>query len=233
MATKYEGQRFGKLTVLNGFSKPNKSGNSLSFFTVRCDCGNVYSLRTKRVLEGSSTQCNKCRIETRSAKADIGYKHPLYKTWWGMIMRCACPTFTGYDQYGGRGISVCEKWKGKVADGQYCEISGFHSFCEDMGDKQEGATIDRIDVNGNYEPSNCKWSNWLTQSNNRRNNKLVEIDGVILTQAQWFARIGTKGSVVIAAKRYGVTLEQAIKACLYDGYGKRRDWVKLLKATPN
>lgn len=85
---------------------------------------------------------------------------PLYHTWKGMRNRCYSVNYKQYKDYGGRGILVCSEWKG---------VQGFHNFVSDMGDKPTPKhTLDRIDVNGNYEPSNCKWSTSSEQAKNRR-----------------------------------------------------------------
>lgn len=103
----------------------------------------------------------------KTRKMTANYKHghrtgndkkrsPTYYSWQGMISRCKRPSHMCYDNYGGRGITICDRWK------------EFKNFLEDMGVRPKGKTLDRIEVNGNYEPSNCKWSTRKQQQNNRR-----------------------------------------------------------------
>jgi len=88
-------------------------------------------------------------------------QRPEYHTWKHMLFRCKNPKATKYYNYGGRGISVCERWE------------KFENFYEDMGDRPKGFTLDRIDQNGNYEPSNCKWASAHDQNRNKRTNHTV------------------------------------------------------------
>ena len=85
---------------------------------------------------------------------------PLYKTWEGIKLRCYNPNFKQYKDYGGRGIKMCDRWK-----------KSYREFEKDMGERPEGMTLDRIDVNGDYTPDNCRWATWVQQNNNKRNNK--------------------------------------------------------------
>lgn len=95
-------------------------------------------------------------------------RHTLYKTWSNMIARCEIPGASRYKNYGGRGIQVCDRWR-----------KDFWSFVSDMGEKpSKNHSLDRIDVNGNYEPSNCQWATKSDQARNTRAARIVEIGGV-------------------------------------------------------
>lgn len=100
---------------------------------------------------------------------------PEYYAYYDMIRRCYKESRKGYEHYGGRGIKVCDRW-----------LESFINFYEDMGNRPDkGYSLDRIDHNGNYEPSNCRWADWKTQENNRRNNRKITINGITKNVQQW------------------------------------------------
>ena len=109
-------------------------------------------------------------MKTHGHSGGIGKKpSDTYTCWLSMIQRCCNPNNSRYKDYGGRGITVCEEWK------------DFTNFLSDMGERPNGKSIDRINVNGNYEPSNCRWATTKEQQNNLRNNRKVVYKGKTLT----------------------------------------------------
>jgi hypothetical protein len=129
-----------------------------------------------------------------------------------MKMRCLNPRVPSYRSYGGRGITVCERWL------------KFKPFLEDMGERPAGTTIERIDLNGNYEPGNCRWATRREQGRNKRRNVFIEFRGERRTISDWAECFGVEPSSLgyFAIKR-GLSLDEAIPRCR----GEIRDFVKL------
>jgi hypothetical protein len=128
-------------------------------------------------------------------------KKPSYKSWEGMIYRCNNPKSISYKNYGERGIKVCKRWE-----------SSYSNFIEDMGEKPSSKhTIERIDMNGNYEPSNCKWATYKEQMSNKRNNRFVVFMGERLTVTQLAERVGIPDGVLHSRIfKLGWDIEKAI-----------------------
>lgn len=121
-----------------------------------------------------------------------------YKIWNGILSRCTRPRSTSYENYGGRGIAVCERWQ------------MFPNFLADMGECPPGSSIERIDNNGHYCPENCKWADRIEQGNNRRNNVIIEFNGEKLTAAQWGRKLGIARTTLIRRLRDGKPIERVL-----------------------
>jgi hypothetical protein len=163
------GRKIGKWTVLEyaGIRK-----NRSTYWLCRCECGTVKEVRATHLRNGKSTRCNKCNPRNeQNGKFRHGARYRresrlTYSSWSSMMQRCTNPRNPSYPDYGKRGISVHPPWRDFVA------------FRADMGERPPGTTLERRNVNGNYEPDNCIWADKKTQQANRRCVWYVMIDGV-------------------------------------------------------
>lgn len=173
------GKRFGRLVVFGCAGHINKK----EYFWCRCDCGRIKRVRKGHLMSGATKSCgcyNSEKSSDRMKKNKIGMTHGMSKTrlyhvWLAMKTRCGVVGNIPHKNYGGRGITVCENWKN--------DFVCFRDWALNNGYKH-GLTIDRIDVNGNYCPENCRWITNDEQQNNRRNNHIIEFDGKKYTLAQ-------------------------------------------------
>jgi len=172
------GLRFEKLTVLSEVPERTKQGKVL--FECKCDCGNTINVIGSKLKNGWTKSCSCLQKEVTSKRSKIDNKtHGLsktsiYTTYHTMISRCNNPKNESYPHYGGRGIKVCERW-----------MESFENFFEDMGEKPNVKySIERIDYNGNYEPSNCKWADVYEQENNKSTNVNISYRDNLYTVAE-------------------------------------------------
>lgn len=129
------------------------------------------------------------------------YKSECY-SWEAMKTRCTNPNRDFWGRYGGRGITVCERWTGQ---------DGFRNFLQDMGERPEGMTLDRIDNDGNYEPSNCRWATHVEQAYTTSRARIVTIDGVTDTISGWARRIGIDNRMMFSRlKKYAGDYERGV-----------------------
>lgn len=170
------GRKFERWTVLFRSFEKHKDGGL--HWRCKCDCGIERDVTQRTLLDGSSRSCGCLKrdsIVTHGFTSRKSNRHPIYATWMSMRTRCSSPNATAYECYGGRGISVCERWN-----------NSFEKFFEDMGPSWFfGATIERIDNNGNYCPENCKWATRKQQARNRRTNRILEVGGMIMSVCEW------------------------------------------------
>ena len=157
-------------------------------FVCKCSCGNTSLVRLTDLRMGKSTRCRSCSATIKHTTHGLA-THRLYPCWVSMKERCYQHRYVGYHNYGGRGIKVCDRW-----------LNSFPNFLEDMGDKPtDKHSLDRIDNEGNYEPSNCRWSTYLEQANNRRvrGTSVSGVNGVAKSPTGvWVARIQVQGSEI-------------------------------------
>ena len=144
------GKKFGRLTVIS------KEGTRR--WLCQCDCGNTTICHGASLKNGNTKSCGCFRREQRSTLNGMSHT-PTYNSWRCMIYRCTNPKDAKWEYYGGRGVSVCDRWL------------NYENFLSDMGERPEGKTIDRINPDGNYEPGNCRWLEKQKQNGNRRNSK--------------------------------------------------------------
>ncbi len=179
------GVRFGRLVALSQAER-TKAGKTQ--WNCICDCGNTKIVATSNLVTGGTTSCG-CFAEERhkvSRRTHGMRQTPEYKSWSESRQRCNNPSNSNYKDYGGRGIRVCEKWD-----------QSFESFFADMGAKPSMShSIDRIDVNGHYEPGNCRWATPQEQSANRRNAVLIQAFGKTMSLAEWSRETGISASEI-------------------------------------
>lgn len=179
---KLEGKRFNRLSVV-GFKK----GKSRILWECVCDCGKTSFVAGFALKSGAIKSCGCLASEIQSARAikrntthgqnKAGKQTRTHKTWSAMLYRCRN---NGDKNYGGRGISVCERWH------------SFVNFLEDMGARPHGKTIDRINVDGEYCKENCRWATRSEQQRNRRDSMMVSINGEVIHVSEAAERIGIK-----------------------------------------
>lgn len=182
--SKHIGRRFGKLVIKSAKASTSRGGHPVQKFIVQCDCGAKYERRAATLLyakEPDKQQCLQCKRDEDLRTGNEGYRHPLHGVWQAMISRCHNEDDQNYHYYGGRGISVCDEWRGERPNGELRTMDGFRQFVADMGPRPEGYTIDRKNPNSGYTPHNCSWETWDTQAKTKRIRKTLVDGGITLT----------------------------------------------------
>lgn len=180
-----QGQKFGEWELLRHVKKDK--------WLARCSCGIETEVYVYHLTKGNSTRCRACYGE---AQKTVKFNNASeYRTWHHMKQRCTNPANDRYSSYGGRGITVCEAW-----------LNSFENFLHDMGKRPKATSLDRIDVDGNYEPSNCRWATAKEQMNNTR---LQKERGYSL--ADLASKSGLLAETIRARISRGWSLEEAVQ----------------------
>ena len=202
-AADLSGQRFGKLVAIE---RVNQKGERPKWLC-KCDCGNEKVVSSCGLLNGRTKSCG-CLTSEKNIERSTTHgctKSRLYRVWIGMKSRCENDKRECYKNYGGRGISVCEGWK---------DFSVFREWALSTGYDETAAhgvcTLDRIDVNGDYCPENCRWVTMKTQCRNKRGNRFIEFNGDRKTVAEWSEITGMEYNTLLRRINAGWDAERAL-----------------------
>ncbi len=201
-------QRFGRWLVV---ARAENRGVQ-TYFECVCDCGSKQDVYAGSLKSGKSISCGCFNVEGTVARclshghANGGNGTRTYNCWRNMKARCTNPKNHKWADYGGRGITVCAAW------------GTFDGFLADMGECPPNHSIDRIDVNGNYTPDNCRWADPTQQANNQRGNTRLTLRGVTKTVSEWAREIGTNPTTILQRiNRSGWSVEKALTEPVHFG----------------
>lgn len=191
-AAEIAGLRFGRLVVQE---KSWLCGRTRQWLRL-CDCGKTHEARANNLQSGRTRSCGCLNSEARLARTvKHGWsKSKVYRAHQAMLARCYRKSSSRYQSYGGRGIRVCDRWRG---------AQGFTNFLQDMGRPEDSQTLERIDVNGHYSPSNCKWADWREQVGNKQDSIRITIDGRTDCLKRWAEVRGLPYKTVYARVKNG------------------------------
>jgi hypothetical protein len=189
------GQKFSRITVIS----LNRSGNGgKTYWNCICECGSEKVIRGDGIVSGAVLSCGCYCKELKSKQMfDMFTRHgksgtSLHNVWLSIIQRCKNPNNSAYNYYGGRGITICDRWL------------NFENFLADIGERpSKDHSIDRISNNGNYEPGNCRWATRSEQSTNRRNTTWINIEGCVQPLPVWAKLTMTKDETIRARLKKG------------------------------
>lgn len=171
------GNRFGRLTAISYVGE--------SRWKCLCDCETVKVVHLQKLKSGWTKSCG-CIQKEKARERQFKHgmtKTSIYRVYRGMIRRCYDENNPAFEQYGGRGIRVCDEW-----------LDDFSSFYNDMGDRPDNMSLDRKDNNGHYSPQNCRWATRTQQNNNTRANVSYEYRGLVANQTEWARALGVTQS---------------------------------------
>lgn len=189
-------QKFGRLLVLRRAEPTNRSPKDRdAYWAVRCDCGNEKVLPGRRMRIGRVTSCG-CLHPTHG----LG-RSSTYKTWAGMITRCTNPKSSSYPKYGGRGITVCPRWR-----------ENFANFLKDMGERPLSTSLDRIDNNGPYCLENCRWATRNEQARNTSRNRVLLVRGKPMVAVDAAKALGISKGVLYYRLKHNIALDAGTRS---------------------
>lgn len=207
MSDIYIGKKYGKITII---AFDCKVGNSKKYFG-KCECGNIKSYYTSNFVTGQAKSCGCLQREINIARSTTHGKSSsrIYGIYRNMKTRCLNKNSPRYKDYGGRGITICDEWMD--------DFMSFYNWSVDSGYKED-LTIDRINNNGNYSPSNCRWATDTEQIRNRSNTWLIEINGETKTAQEWCLQNGVSYKLAHNRKTKGWS---DVDCVTIKKYGKR------------
>lgn len=191
------GNRYGKIVVLERAENRGKK----TMWKCICDCGNYTITGASELRSGTTKSCGCLKFESRNSTHGLR-KTRLYGIWCKMKDRCLREKNPAYKWYGGRGITICKEWLDDFTNFYNWSMQNFYD---------DNLSIDRIDVNGNYEPDNCRWIPLEEQALNTRNTKFLTYKGETKTVSEWCEITGIKKTTMLNRIRLGFTPEECIE----------------------
>ena len=211
--SRLEGRKFNRLTVLSFAGMDGR----YSSFLCECQCGTRKIIRGTNLTHGGVVSCGCWKKERGKTQGEGQRRHGqcgsrTYKSWHSMKMRCNNPNSSGWELYGGRGVSICNRW-----------LESFENFYADMGDRPENTSLDRINPNGNYEPSNCRWATPKQQSRNSRNTVKVQWKGEERLLVELCEELGIDVRRTYSRIHRGVPINEAVSTELFYGVSPHKN----------
>ncbi|WP_288745778.1 hypothetical protein [uncultured Enterococcus sp.] len=189
------GKTFSYLKVIERSSDKGNGKKPVVKWLCECECGDKVAVKSDSLLSGHTKSCG-----CKKLKHGKSNKERLYQTWKNMRQRCNNPKRPDFKRYGGRGIRVCNEWS---------DYSNFRTWALSNG-YDDSLSIDRINVNGNYEPSNCRWADNYVQANNVRTNRIITFQNIQYTMAEFAKKLNISYSTLQHRIERGWSIEQIV-----------------------